>query len=344
MINSNYIKNADKLLIIQTAFIGDTALSLFLAQAIKNLNPDCSIYYLTTPVSAEFVAKAECVSKVFTLDKRGTEKKLSACAAKAAEINSEIGEIDIVVSLHRSARTSLLVSKLKATLKAGFSNSAFAGVYNLKIKYYPCLHEVARNAEFLNGLSYGKKVDFYPEVFFKKMEKPIEAIPKDKKYCVVAPGSVWETKRWKSEYFKELVEMLAAKGIVSVITGSKSECEVADLVASGSKSAINLAGKITLSESIELMRNAEFVVCNDSAPTHLAALAGSARVLTIYGATSPMFGFYPIGKKAGYIESDELKCHPCEIHGSRRCPLNLREPLCISSITPARVIKLLDLD
>lgn len=343
MKSSNVKTEFDKILIIQTAFIGDTALSLFLAQSIKNCLPNCSICYLTTPAAASLIEKAECVSRVFSFDKRGSEKYLRSAKAKSQEISTECGKLSAILSLHRSARTSMIVHYLNSEIKAGWENSAFSFVYNHKVKYYPCLHEAERNAQFLSAL----KIDLagnniFPKVGFKMVEIPAGIIPNEK-YCVISPGSVWETKRWAKENFRKLVGLLEEKGYIPVITGSKSEYEICGYTAEGSIKAVNTAGKLTLAQTLRLIGGAAFIICNDSAPTHLAALAGT-RTITIYGATSPLFGFYPPAANSVSCEAAGLECHPCEIHGSKFCPKKMEMPECMMQTTPEKIMELIEKD
>jgi ADP-heptose:LPS heptosyltransferase len=51
-----------KILIIETAFIGDAVLSLALAEEIKRLCPDIEIHYLVPPASASLISYAPSVT------------------------------------------------------------------------------------------------------------------------------------------------------------------------------------------------------------------------------------------------------------------------------------------
>jgi heptosyltransferase-2 len=53
---------------------------------------------------------------------------------------------------------------------------------------------------------------------------------------------------------------------------------------------------------------------------HLANAVGT-KVIAIFGATVPEFGFYPIGKDDIVMQTLGLKCRPCSIHGGDKCPI-----------------------
>ena len=68
------LKDFKKIAIIQTAFIGDVAISLAIPEIIKSINPECRVNFVTTPQSAEMVQSAEAVDKAIIFDKRGKNR------------------------------------------------------------------------------------------------------------------------------------------------------------------------------------------------------------------------------------------------------------------------------
>jgi heptosyltransferase-2 len=67
------------------------------------------------------------------------------------------------------------------------------------------------------------------------------------------------------------------------------------------------------------MKDARMNFTNDSAPLHLAS-AMNAPVTVIYCSTVPRFGFGPLSDVSKIVETGELYCRPCGIHGYRSCP------------------------
>jgi heptosyltransferase-2 len=53
---------------------------------------------------------------------------------------------------------------------------------------------------------------------------------------------------------------------------------------------------------------------------HLANAVGT-KVIAIFGATVPEFGFYPYGTHDTIFQTNGLKCRPCSVHGGNRCPI-----------------------
>src|SRR5205809_5107536 len=105
-------------LIIETAFIGDTIVSLGLAREIKRVRPDAFVAYLVRPESVSLIRVCPDVDEVIAFDKYGSEAGAQGLKRKAAELNAKT--IDTVFALHSSKRTQRLVSELNARTKVGF--------------------------------------------------------------------------------------------------------------------------------------------------------------------------------------------------------------------------------
>ncbi|MDP2277638.1 MAG: glycosyltransferase family 9 protein, partial [Nitrospirota bacterium] len=112
--------------------------------------------------------------------------------------------------------------------------------------------------------------------------------------------------RWFPERFGQFSSMIQVK---SIIVGGESDADIASIVVRNSDgNAISVAGKTTLKELIEIIRNARFVVSNDSGPMHIAA-ALNVPVFAIFGPTNPL-RTGPYGKSHVIIRKG-LECSPC---------------------------------
>jgi heptosyltransferase-1 len=130
------------------------------------------------------------------------------------------------------------------------------------------------------------------------------SLPED--YAVIVPGARWKTKVWPSKKFGKLSSKLP---IMTVIVGSKRDIDIAnEIVALSKGKATSLADKTDLKELIEVIRNARFVVSNDSGPMHIAAALGIP-VFAIFGPTNPL-RTGPYGKGHTVIRED-IPCAPC---------------------------------
>ncbi|MFA6570897.1 MAG: ADP-heptose--LPS heptosyltransferase, partial [Bacteroidota bacterium] len=128
--------------IVQTAFLGDIALALPLAQSIKDINPDVIISFITTPAGASIVALSPAVDNVIAYDKRGLESGWHGIRLMADLIKEK--KIDCILALHRSLRTTLLSKLSGVDYTVSYNTSAMSFLYKKNIKYEKDLHEVER--------------------------------------------------------------------------------------------------------------------------------------------------------------------------------------------------------
>jgi ADP-heptose:LPS heptosyltransferase len=213
--------------------------------------------------------------------------------------------------------------------------------------------ELGRNANFIRGLG----VDFkssYPQLPVFSVDK--EIIP-EKPYAVIFPGSSSGKKMWPIERYCAVGEyLIMEKGLDLYLCGSKSESylynEFVDKVSSEAlKQRIHdYFGKTTLIELAEVIRNAEYLVGNDTSGIHFAAAVNTKGVCVFgdfaygrflpYECESECMGHEPI-----IVCHANMECAGCA-YGSitKECKANLMKTgryLCVDKVTVEQVIEVI---
>ncbi|MCI0698071.1 lipopolysaccharide heptosyltransferase II [candidate division KSB1 bacterium] len=338
--------NGKKILIVQTAFIGDVILATPLAEAAQQKFPGSHIDFMAIPAAANLLEKNPFVHRVLIFDKRGNQRGLTALWKMAARLQQE--HYDLALVPHRSLRSALLVWLAKIPQRIGFDRSAGAWLFTKRVLYRQ-KHEVERNLDLLRALN-GTISISSPKIIWDEKDTQIvdsfcgDNTIKGRWFCALAPGSVWATKRWPAERFAELARRLIAEtGAQIYLIGGQSDAELcARLAREIGEACINTAGKLTLRQSAALLDRCQILVSNDSAPTHLG-VATRCKVITIFGPTVPAFGFAPFGDGHVVIEKN-LPCRPCSSHGSKQCPIGTHACMLEISVQEvfARVLALLN--
>jgi len=319
------ILNQIKIVVVQTAFIGDAVLTLPMLEVLAKNNPDAIIDVVTIPITSEIFQASPFVNEVIVYDKRNTHKGFKALLSFARMLGNR--GYSYLVAPHRSLRTSLLVLFSGITESVGFNNSSLPIIYKHLVDYPYELHEVARNISLVSTNGAEKYSSYLPMMLFsdeskKKIDFFISSIAKDKKIIAIAPGSVWKTKRYPVEHFLSLVRTLISKNYLILLIGSEVEFKLnEDIQKAAGNNCVNIAGRHSILETIYLLTKCNLLITNDSAPTHFG-MAADIPVLTIYCSTVPDFGFFPYTGKSGTISLNDLPCKPCGIHGYEVCPLS----------------------
>lgn len=316
-----------KIVIFQTAFLGDVILTLPVAQALRRAFPHVRIDLVTTPQAATLAMHHPAIDTVIPFDKKHSQRGIIGMLNLVRLLRRE--KYDIAVVPHRSMRSALIMRLSGIPMRIGFTSSAGRFLYTHRIPYVPSRHEVERNLSLLSALGVITAEKEIPAVYpdeadGKAVEKLLfeQEILSPERCIAIAPGSVWNTKRWLPERFAALAHVLAYEGWTVFLTGGKEDAQLCASIAAEAdhKNIFVTAGKFTLLQSADLLRRCKVLVTNDSAPLHLGVAVGTP-VVAIFGATVPEFGFAPYGDNHAIVEIRGLACRPCGIHGGHECPI-----------------------
>lgn len=315
-----------RILILQTAFPGDIILTTPLFRNIKKLFPDSHLTVVTTPQGKELLQGLSDIDMLIAYDKRGRDKGFINFIKFVKKLKS--GKFDLALSPHLSLRTSLLLYFTGSSVRIGYNEASCSFLYTDKVRRDMSKHEVDRILSLLELLQVdGSKLEKFPHLHIsadsrQKINELLEkeGISKGDVIFGIAPGSVWGTKKWAAERYGELADRFVEKfGVRVVLIGSPAERESGDKITAVAKNKpVDMIGKTALSELAALIARCTLLVGNDSAPGHVAAAAG-VPVVTLFGPTSPSFGYAPYGKNVEIVEK-ELACRPCHHHGPMECP------------------------
>ena len=310
-----------KILVIQTAFIGDVVLATGLLEKLHTQWPDASLDILVRKGNESLFQQHPFIHEVLLWDKKkakyqhlfGILKKIRAY------------RYDAVINVQRFAATGLLTALSKAKQTIGFDKNPFSFLFSDIILHVvseddQTVHEIERNHQLIR--SFTDEIVAKPKLYPSAADEISVSQWKQKPYICIAPASVWFTKQFPAHQWINLIEALPNHLTVYLIgaPGDHTLCETIQSHAKNS-SVINLAGQLTFLQSAALMKDAMMNYVNDSAPMHLAS-AVNAPVTAVYCSTIPAFGFGPLSDISHIVEvSQPLYCRPCGLHGRKKCPL-----------------------
>ncbi len=296
-----------KVLVFQTAFLGDCLLTLPLINSLKK----CLGY------------------DIDVICRRGTEEVFKSCPSVSEtnifyknSLHSGIVGLfkirDIIKKNkyeqaylpQRSFRSGLVCRMAGIKELIGFNRGGAKIFLSRKVPFNWDKHEILRELDLI-----GNKSCPDPEVEFNLCPDPAlkSQISKDMKLrgklVAIAPQSRWGTKRWPADNFARTAEKLAQKNTVLILGSEAGDWE--------GRNIINLTGRTDLKKLIAVLSLADLLISNDSGLMHIAS-ALKVPVVVIYGSTVPSLGFTPWGEHI--VVETFLKCRPCSLHGPQKCP------------------------
>lgn len=316
--------NLKRILIIQTASLGDVILSTPIIDKLHHFFPEANIDFLLKKGYESVFHKHPYLDLIITWDK--SHRKYHHLKALLTMIRAT--NYDVVINLQRFASSGFLTGFSGAKQRLGFNKNPFSLFFTKRAKHKigkskggP--HEIERNLKLVEHLTDDSKfpIKLYPSKHdFAKVSQF-----KTKKYITIAPASLWFTKQYPEDKWVEFVvsALLLEPDLLIYFLGAKNEKNLCSriILDSGIQSnSINLAGKFSILESAALMKDAAMNYVNDSAPMHLASSV-NAPTTAVYCSTVPEFGFGPLSEKSSIVQAiDKPKCKPCGLHGFKTCP------------------------
>ncbi len=326
-----------RILVIQTAFLGDLVLTTALFRALREKFPDGYIAALAIPTTAAIIENLPEIDKILVHDKKNGGLKELVRILKAVRRE----RFDIVISPHRSTRSTLIALYSGAKTRIGYKENELSFFYNRRIERPMHLHEAERILALAGPLGdYDESPRPHLTVTLKEKAYARELMG-ESPYALVAPGSAWKTKRWPPDSFGEVVAGLIERGYRVALIGGPGDREPAEEVVDSVPDTIaNLTGRTTLREMTALIAGSALLVCNDSAPIHVAS-AFETPTVAVFGPTTPEMGFAPLGKRALAIGLPGLSCRPCSDHGGDVCPE--KHFACMRQLRPETVLEAADM-
>lgn len=305
-----------KILVIQTAFIGDVILATGVIESLIASGSYDKIDMLVRKGNESLLQGHPFVNQVYVWDKK--QGKYSTLFKLSKQIRKQ--QYDVVMNLQRFASSGWLSFRSGAKITAGFKNNPFSFLFSKTVTHEigNGTHEVDRNHELLStiGEFERRSPKLYPsQTDYNRLD---EYLVED--FVVMAPSSVWFTKQLPKEKWIELIQQLSDKRVYLI--GAPADLSYLNEIKTLAKhtDCVNLAGKLSLLQSAALIQKANMSYVNDSAPLHLAS-AMNAMVTAFFCSTIPDFGFGPLSEGAIIKETPiDLDCRPCGIHGKKSCP------------------------
>ncbi len=339
-------------LVIQTSFLGDMVLTTPLLDRLARRGP---VDVVATPQGAPLLAGHPAVRDVIVYDKRGLARGWRGLMRTARAIRwrapGEPRGITAAYLAQGSLRSATLAAVAGVPERVGFDTSAGRALYTRQVPYERAHHHAERlwRLGSPGGDDARPGTPLHPRLYPTANDHALAAtllatagLGAGTPMLVLAPGSVWATKRWP--HYAALAEALSSDPRTArarlVIMGAAADGALARDIAERAQSLgiplpIDATGRLPLLASAALLARAGAIITNDSLPLHLASAMGTPTV-ALFGPTTPALGYGPLAPHAESLGVDTMPCRPCHAHGPNVCPLGHWR--CMQELSVARVV------
>jgi len=325
------------ILVIRFSAMGDVAMTVPVLRAFNQQHPDIKITVLTRAFFTPFFKNIPNVS-VYTAELKSRHKGIFGLYRLSKELRKL--DIDAVADLHNILRSKVLnlflvgikiiqIDKGRAEKKALVSGKIFKQLKTTHQRYADVFSKLGFNVDVTNPI--------FPEK--EPLSKIVLNITGDKtnKLIGIAPFAAHESKMYPLDLMEDVIEELSKGNKIILFGGGEREIKILNELESKFENVINVAGKLTLEDELNLISNLDVMLSMDSGNAHMAAMFG-IKVVTIWGVTHPFAGFAPFHQPEDFRTlSDRTKYPliPTSIYGNKY-PKNYKEAS--RSIPPELVV------
>ncbi len=265
-------------------------LSLPMLPLIKRKFPEASITVMVQSYTRELLEGHSCVDSILLYD---APKNAAEFVRTARMLRRE--HFDAVILPYPRFRLAMLAFAAGIPMRIATGYRWYSFLFTTKIYEHrkdAKKHEMEYNLSLLSvlGIDAATETPHFELPANAAAEASVEEflasndIRSTDRFAVLHPGSGGSARDWSAARFSALGDRIhASMGLRVIITGGPNERELVHRVARGmTRSPVECAGRMSLTELAALFRRAAVFVSNSTGPLHIAAASGT-----------PVVGFYP---------------------------------------------------
>lgn len=311
--------------------MGSIIQSTPLIQTLKFNYPDAKITFVSSVENKAILERINIVDQILLVDDRKVFSLIGSTSRVLLKLIRMRADLYIDLEIY-SNFSSIITTFSMAKDRFGYylnSSKYRMGMYT-HMMYFNTNSPISESyLQFARLLKCDKIISDQYE-----FEEQINLKPDFENYIVINANAsdLRIERRWPKEYFVELIAALRKSNdlLTIILIGSKNEANYVAEISSqffSDEKVVDLSGKTSLDELIELIRNCNYVVTNDTGPMHLSS-ALKKKTVALFGPCSPRQ--YAIGDNIIPIYKD-LYCSPC-VHefivppckGNNQCMISIK--------------------
>ncbi len=333
------------MLVIGPSWVGDMVMSQSLYIALKQQNPDALIDVMAPAWCKPILERMPEVNRALELPFGHGEFQFFARRKLGLSLR---GQYDHAYVLPNSAKSALIAWFAGIPVRTGWKGEMRYGLLNdlrnnkkqfqyMTERYVALAFDKATmtGSDALGGLDKlpRPKLTITPEQQQATAAKFSLSLDNTVGLC---PGAEFgPAKQWPTTHYAQVASYLLQQGKQVWLFGSTkdrvtTEAIIKQVPETLRANLVDLAGKTSLIEAVDLLSCCQTVISNDSGLMHVAGAAG-CQVIGVYGSTSPHYT-PPLAEKSAIVHT-EIECRPCF---KRQCPYGHLK--CLTELAPQQVI------
>ena len=303
------------ILVIRLSAMGDVAMTVPVLKAFSIQHPEVKITVVTRPFFKPFFRDIKNIN-FFDVDVKKRHKGIKGLYQLYKDTKA-LGVTE-VADLHNVLRSQVVRGlykisgyKVAATNKGRADKKELTKLAPKIIK--PIKSMFQRHVDTFAKLGY--VIDMSKPEFANTSNLSDKVIQltgvKTSRWIGIAPFAQYATKVYPQYLMQQVIDKLVVLNPSQKIFlfGGSQEIEQLNILKKEYDNVVVLAGKLNLSEEMDVISNLEVMLSMDSGNAHIAALLG-VRVISLWGATHPFAGFLPFNQSLDDALIPDLEKYP----------------------------------
>lgn len=283
-----------KIILLRLDFIGDCTMFTSAAKAIREFYQDREMTLLCLSSTKPLFERLGIFDRIIDVDFSPHNVDFQRLPSLIREVREEKYDILLQPQVSKCPLADILAAAVRCNqriaieTKSGNSSKNWVRMVNFLYDHfipYPKdqVSEFDCYAAFVRGIGFKDYRITRPCLPFKEQHF-IEG-----NYYVLYPGGSMSQKFWPAERFAQLADYIFQRtGLLGVILGIEKEQWVSDQVQKNLKiqtsmAMVDLTGRTSITDVIDVIGNAEFVVSNDTSGVHIACATNTPSVGNVGG-------------------------------------------------------------
>lgn len=320
--------NSKDVIMLRLDLIGDCTMFTSTAAAIREFYKDRKMTVLCLSTTKFVFESLGVFDRIITMDFKADDVNFEKLDALIGELRKDEYDILLQPQASKLPTADIIAAAIKCNTritietKPGNSKAEWINSVNfLYDKFIPYPRGDVSEFDYYKAFAVGLGIKDFKITCPRLTYKEQHFI--GGKYFVLYPGGSFSQKFWPAEYYAKIAEYIYKKtGYLVVLLGVAHEQWVADHVkenlnAITAMSTIDLTGRTTIGDVIDIIGNAQFVISNDTSGAHIACAVKTPCVVIVGGWHYNRFFPYHIedikpDDKIPIVANTNMYCYYCD--------------------------------
>lgn len=288
-----------RVLIVRPSALGDVSRTVPALVTLRRAYPEAHIDWLVAEPFADVIRHHPMLDGVVPFARQRLRRfglsPFATCQGLAFANRLRKARYDAVFDLQGLFRSGLFTWLTRAPKRVGFHNARELGWlgYNVRHHVDERQHAVDRMLALLegHGLAAQRDMQLYvgpaDERWLQTFSREHDVLPRQT--ICLAPTARWQSKCWPVrryiELARRLIEQTLGPGKLVVLASPKEKPMIQPLLEALPAERV-VAPRTTVGQMMALLSRTRLLVCNDSAPLHIA-VGFNRPIVTMFGPTDP---------------------------------------------------------